>query len=101
MTRRLYTVMDNAQKAMVGWLAALLFFSLFECCSVYHDFFSTYFFVVLQMPLYALVMFGSYALMTIGYHLYVLVDCNDAHAEIRREIDEAKAFLTQKGMKFD
>ena len=86
---------------MVAWLAALLFFSLFECCGIYHHFFETNFFVVLQLPLYALVMFGSYALMTIGYHLYVLKDCDEAHTEIRREIKEAQDYLTSKGMKFE
>ena len=93
--------MDNAQKALVGWMSALLVCSLFECCSLYHHFFETYFFFVLQMPFFALVLFGSYAMMSIGYHLFVLVDCHDAHAEIRKEIVEAKEYLTKKGMKFD
>ena len=93
--------MDNAQKALVYWLAALLVFSVFECTKISTDFYNTYFFVVAQSPLYALVMFGSYALCSIGYHLYVLEDCVDAQKELSNEIKEARQFLGTKGMKFD
>ena len=46
MTRRLYTVMNNSQKALVMWLAALLTFSVVEWSKISTDFFNTYFFVV-------------------------------------------------------
>lgn len=101
MTRRLYTVMDNAQKALVAWLFALLACSLFEWYWIYTDFFNTLFFVIAQMPLYGLVLFGSYAMIVIGYHLYVLKDCDEAHKEIRDQIELAKKELTKKGMNFD
>ena len=52
---------------------------MIEWSKIGNDFFGTYFFVVLQMPFYGLVMFGSYAMMSIGWHLFVLKDCNDAH----------------------
>ena len=101
MARRLYQVMHNSQKALTLWLAALIFFSVLEWSSIENNLTSTYFFVTLQMPLYGLVMFGAYAMMSIGYHLFVLKDCNDAHDEIRQQIDEARNFLKTKGMKFD
>ena len=47
------------------------------------EFFKTYFFVVAQMPLYSLVLFGCYAMMSIGYHLLVLEDCTEAEKELR------------------
>lgn len=74
---------------------------MLEWSKIESNFTSTYFFVAMQMPLYCLVMFGAYAMMSIGYHLFVLKDCNDAHDEIRKQIDEARSFLKTKGMKFD
>jgi hypothetical protein len=53
-----------------------------EWTSINNDFFNTYFFVVAQMPLYGLVLFGCYALCSIGYHLYVLEDCTQAQKEL-------------------
>lgn len=101
-TRRLYTVMNNAQMALVAWMAALVAFSILEWpFYLTSDFFNSMTFVVLQMPLYGLVMFGSYAMIVIGYHLYILKDCDVAHKEILNQVDEAKAFLTKKGMNFD
>jgi hypothetical protein len=42
-----------------------------------------------QLPFAALVYFGCYALINIGYHLFVLEDCKDAQDEIKRDIKEA------------
>jgi len=50
--------------------------------------------------MYCLVMFGSYSMITIGYHMLVLEDCKDAQDEILAEVQEARKFLTTKGMKF-
>ena len=101
-TRRLYTVMNNAQKVLVVWCLALVVFSILEWpFYLTTDFFGSMTFVVLQMPLYGLVMFGAYAMIVIGYHLWVLKDCDAAHTEIRQQIDEAKRELTKKGMNFN
>ncbi len=46
-------------------------------------------------------MFGCYAMVSIGYHLLVLDDCKDAQDELLVENNEARKFLSAKGMKFD
>ncbi len=97
--RRLYQVMNNCSTALTSWLAALIVLSLFEYSTISSDFFNTYFFVVAQLPLYGLVVFGCYALVSIGYHLVVLEDCNDAHKELADQIKLARAELTRKGVK--
>lgn len=99
--RRLHQVMNRAALSLMLWLGALLYFSVAESDKVSHDFYNSHFFVVLQMPLYALVMFGAYAMCSIGYHLLVLEDCNAASEELQKEIVEARTFLKKKGMKFD
>jgi len=86
--------------ALVLWLTVLIALSVFESERIKADFWHSYFFIVAQMPLQGLVLFGSYALCSIGYHLMVLEDCNDAHAELLKEIDMAKADLKRKGLKF-
>jgi hypothetical protein len=93
--------MHNASTALVAWLVALLTFSLLEWTAISNDLFNTYFFVVAQLPLYGLVLFGCYALCSIGYHLYVLEDCTAAQKELQREIVEARRELSSKGLKFD
>ena len=72
--RRLYEIMRNSAALLVIWLAVLLFLSLTEMRSeaFSKNVFQTYTFVVLQLPLHALVLFGSYALCSIGWHLIVL-----------------------------
>ncbi len=74
--------MGNASKALVAWLAALIVFCILEYSYVSTDLFNTYFFVVAQLPLYGLVLFGAYAMCSIGYHLVVLEDCTAAHKEL-------------------
>ena len=75
--------------------------------------FQSYSFVVLQLPLHALVLFGCYALCNIGYNLMTLgkyncginycfvltEDCDAAHLEVVAQIDEAKAGLKKRGYK--
>jgi len=55
----------------------------------------------MTLPLYSIVMFGSYALINIGYHMITIEDCKDAQDEVFRQVKEAQAFLTTKGMKFN
>lgn len=93
--------MNNAQQALVAWLSALLACTLFEWTSISNDFLNTYFFVVAQMPLYGLVLFGCYALCSIGYHLFVLEDCTAAQKELQDQIVEARRELSKSGIKFD
>ena len=76
--RRLYQVLRNNALALVAWLAALLILSVVDNSSISEDFWHSWFFIVAQLPLYSLVLFGSYALCSLGYHLLVLEDCNAA-----------------------
>jgi hypothetical protein len=89
---------------LVVWLSTLLALSITELQTVAFKmgkvkFLSTYAFVVLQLPLHLLVLFGSYALCNIGYNLMVLckyslllltifiADCPDSHDELVKEIE--------------
>ena len=67
-------MLGNTAIMLVFWLLALLILSLTEMRteSFKANPFVSYSFFVLQLPLYSLVMFGSYALCDIGYHLMVL-----------------------------
>lgn len=56
--------------------------------------------VLWPLPVYLLVVFGSYSLATIGYRVATFNDCEDAAASLKAEIEEAKADLTRKGFKF-
>ena len=91
--------MRNFSFALVTWLAMLLVLSVTEYKTVSADFFHSYFFFVAQLPLYGLVLFGCYALCSIGYHLLVLEDSVDAHAELKQQIELAKSELKRKGVK--
>lgn len=93
--------MTRTTNALVLWLVGLLACSVLESATISNDFYNTHFFIVLQMPLYGLVLFGAYAMMSIGYHLFVLEDCNKASDELKGEIEEARTFLRKKGMKFE
>lgn len=91
--------MRNGAAALVLWLAALLACSVLEQKTISEDFWHTNFFFTCQLPLWGLVLFGSYALMSVGWHLLVLEDCNAAHDELVEQIKVAKADLAAKGVK--
>ena len=113
--RRLYSVLANAAISLILWLATLLVLSVTEMRSEAFKAnpLNSYTFFVFQMPLYCLVLYGSYSLCDIGYHLIVLGkfflrffaklmcvdDCHEAHRELLKEIEMAKADLTKKGVK--
>ena len=74
--RRFYDILSKSIYNMIGWLIALLISismetSLFK--SGYFQFSITWF--LLTLPLYAIVMFGCYAMIAIGYHMIVLRKC--------------------------
>ena len=91
--------MRDSTAALVLWLMALLACSVCEQSAIKTDIWHTYFFMIAQIPLYMIVLFGCYALCSIGYHLLVLEDCTKAHAELKEEIKEARADLIRKGVK--
>ena len=59
------------------------------------------FFLVMTLPLYAIVMFGCSALVNIGWHLFTLRDCNEAYHELLGQIKQAREELGKKGLKFE
>lgn len=44
---------------------------------------------------------GCYALFCIGKDLLLLNDCNEASAELNKQIKQAREDLQKKGFKFD
>ncbi len=62
--------------AWFGSLTALLFCDCTRKELMENPYHSTVFFV-LQLPLYAVVLFGCYALMSIGWHLFTLSKANN------------------------
>lgn len=72
--RRFYTVLSRSVYLLIGWLLALLFAIYTEEGEKHfkrHPEHS-YTFFVMTLPLYAIVLFGCYSLITIGYHMIVL-----------------------------
>ncbi|XP_067395214.1 dolichol-phosphate mannosyltransferase subunit 3 [Emydura macquarii macquarii] len=51
-------------------------------------------------PAYLLVAFGCYSLATIGYRLATFNDCEAAAKELQEQIQEARADLSRRGLKF-
>jgi hypothetical protein len=116
LNRRFYEVLSNSMYSLIGWLLALIISVTMEggskALGAHPE--QSYSFFVLTLPLYAVVLFGCYALISIGYHLIVLgkftqydlllnfiEDCKDAQDELLSEIKQARKFLSSKGMKFD
>lgn len=58
-----------------------------------------YEFTISAVPYWFLITFGCYALIKIGLGLSTLRDCVEESASLDKEIKEAKAFLSQKGLK--
>ncbi|XP_071815564.1 dolichol-phosphate mannosyltransferase subunit 3-like [Apostichopus japonicus] len=56
--------------------------------------------VLWPLPIYLLVVFGSYSLATIGYRVATFNDCDEAAESLKQEIKEAREDLTRKGFKF-
>ncbi|KAK3679211.1 hypothetical protein LTR78_000772 [Recurvomyces mirabilis] len=57
--------------------------------------------IVPVLPLWALVSFGAYLLGKLGYGVLTFNDVPQAHAELMKEIDEARADLKKKGVEVD
>ncbi|EFB25777.1 hypothetical protein PANDA_011512, partial [Ailuropoda melanoleuca] len=56
--------------------------------------------VLWPLPAYLLVSAGCYALGTVGYRVATFHDCEDAARELQSQIQEARADLTRRGMRF-
>ena len=72
--RRFYQVLSRAMYSLIFWILALLVAVTFE--SGEKDFKKhpehSFSYFIMTFPLYCLVMFGSYTLITIGYHMIIL-----------------------------
>ncbi|XP_005852961.1 PREDICTED: dolichol-phosphate mannosyltransferase subunit 3 isoform X1 [Myotis brandtii] len=56
--------------------------------------------VLWPLPAYLLVTAGCYALATVGYRVATFHDCEDAARELQSQIQEARADLSRRGMRF-
>jgi dolichyl-phosphate mannosyltransferase polypeptide 3 len=57
-----------------------------------------HFTLVLASPVFAVVLFGLYALSVLVYRVATFNDCEDAARELREEIVEAKKDLAKNGL---
>eukprot|EP00347_Sterkiella_histriomuscorum_P011786 403371101 len=98
--RRLHQVLSNSTGLFLFWFSTLTVLLFCDCTrmELMADPFHSYFFFVLQLPLFGLVLFGSYALICIGWHMLTLSDCTEAHKELVGQIDLARADLRKKGL---
>jgi dolichyl-phosphate mannosyltransferase polypeptide 3 len=55
----------------------------------------------LQLPFWALVSFGAYLLFKLGWGVFTFNDVPEAHAELMKEIDQARTSLRAKGVDVD
>jgi len=72
--RRFYTVLSRFVYSLIAWLFALIMALQYEEGEKHfkkHPEHSYTFFVA-TLPLYAIVLFGCYSLIVIGYHMIVL-----------------------------
>ncbi|XP_007946696.1 dolichol-phosphate mannosyltransferase subunit 3 [Orycteropus afer afer] len=56
--------------------------------------------VLWPLPAYLLVTVGCFALGTVGYRVATFHDCEDAALELQNQIQEARADLTRRGLRF-
>ena len=101
--RRLYQILQNSVFAFLAWFGALTALLFCDCTrkELSIDPYHSCFFLVLTLPLYAIVLFGANALINIGWHLFTLRDCDEAYHELVGQIKQAREELSKKGMKFD
>ncbi|KXJ13482.1 dolichol-phosphate mannosyltransferase subunit 3 [Exaiptasia diaphana] len=57
--------------------------------------------VIWPMPVYAIIVFGCYSLIVIGYRVATFNDCVEASESLKKEVEEARKDLTKKGFKFN
>uniref|UniRef100_A0A0D9SAP4 Dolichol-phosphate mannosyltransferase subunit 3 n=1 Tax=Chlorocebus sabaeus TaxID=60711 RepID=A0A0D9SAP4_CHLSB len=56
--------------------------------------------VLWPLPAYLLVSAGCYAMATVGYRVATFHDCEDAARELQSQIQEARADLARRGLRF-
>jgi dolichyl-phosphate mannosyltransferase polypeptide 3 len=56
---------------------------------------------LLQIPFWAIVSFGAYLLAKLGYGVFSFNDVPEAHEELVKQIDQARADLSKRGVSVD
>jgi hypothetical protein len=72
--RRFYEILQRSVLAFLLWFGALTVLVFCDCTrkELMTDPYRSCFFWVLQLPLYGIILFGCYALLSIGWHLFTL-----------------------------
>ena len=72
--RRFYQILQRSVFAFLLWFGALTTLIFCDCTrkELMSDPYRSCFFWVLQLPLYGIILFGCYALLSIGWHLFTL-----------------------------
>jgi dolichyl-phosphate mannosyltransferase polypeptide 3 len=55
----------------------------------------------LQLPLWSIVSFGAYLLFKLGYGVFSFNDVPEAHEELMKQIEQAKADLRKRRVSVD
>ena len=72
--RRFYTILSRGVYTLIAWLLAIIFsleYEYEEKRFKRHPDHSVTFFLM-TLPLYMIVLFGCYSMITIGYHMIIL-----------------------------
>lgn len=75
--RRFYQILQRSVIAFLLWFGAItaLFFCDCNRKELQTDPYRSTLFFVIQLPLYGIILFGCYALISIGWHLFTLSKC--------------------------
>uniref|UniRef100_A0A915PXP5 Dolichol-phosphate mannosyltransferase subunit 3 n=1 Tax=Setaria digitata TaxID=48799 RepID=A0A915PXP5_9BILA len=75
------------------WIALL-----YDWLPYTHHFTRKYYHSILYLPLYAIFLFGIYAVFNVLYGVATFNDCPEAREELKKEIDDAKADLRKRNV---
>ena len=93
--------MQNGVYLFILWFGAITALIFCDCTrkELSKDPYHSWLFFLMQLPLYAIVLFGCNALINIGWHLFTLRDCDEAYVELMGQIKQAREDLAKKGFK--
>jgi hypothetical protein len=86
--RRFYEILQRSVYAFLLWFGTLTALLFCDCTrkELQVNPYSSAFFFVLQLPLYAIILFGCNALINIGWHLFTLSKYNLQHMMITTNV---------------
>jgi len=73
------------------WLALIFGLEVSDATRIY----------IYLIPVFAVAAFGVFSLVILVYRVMTFNDCEEAAAELKKELEEAKKDLTSKGFKFE